>query len=221
MCTPDVKFAYVPQFRAWLYVAIGFWAVERVARLVQLLSVTLLRSFILRHAFIQADAQLIEGAIVLRVPFHASGGWTAGQHAYLSFWDAGLLRRPHLFAQTHPFSIANIPSEFNNCTQLFVMRIHGGVTKSLAAHLADVGGSAKLRVCLEGPYGSERGASASMFDNVLLVAGGSGITHCLSHLSDVVAKAKLPASRTTKITLVWSVQHLGESISWCKSSSFN
>ncbi|KAL8290349.1 hypothetical protein RQP46_002607 [Phenoliferia psychrophenolica] len=204
-----VDFAYQPQFRAWVWVAVGFWAFERMARLVQFFSLTLLRSFILRPAFIEAEAQVVEGAILLRVPF-PQAGYSAGQHAYLTFLDAGLLRRAHLLVQSHPFSIANVPSEDNKGTQLFVMRIHGGLTKSLASHLAQLPSPTKLRVAVEGPYGGDRGTSPSLFDQVLLVAGGSGITHCISHLSDLVAKAKAPTSRTTKVTLVWSIQTLAQ-----------
>ncbi|KAL8277144.1 hypothetical protein RQP46_010472 [Phenoliferia psychrophenolica] len=185
-----VDFAYQPQFRAWVWVAVAFWAIERVARLVQAFSVTLLRSFIFRSALIESEAHLIEGAIILRVPF-PSTGYSAGQHAYLSFADAGLLHA-------------------NNGTQLFVMRVHGGLTKSLASHLAQLPSPTKLRVCLEGPYGGDRGASSSLFDQVLLIAGGSGITHSLSHLSNLVEKAKSSASRTTKVTLVWTIQHLAQ-----------
>ncbi|KAL8277150.1 hypothetical protein RQP46_010478 [Phenoliferia psychrophenolica] len=166
-----------PELRAWLYVAIGFWAFERIARI----SSTFIRSWRLHPVVIEAEAQLIHDAIVLRVPFHST--WRAGEHAYLSILDSNFVRWPHLFAQTHPFSIANIPSSADR-TQLFVIRVHDGITKTIARHLeVRPQRTGLIRLSVEGP-------------------------HCLSHLDDIVAQSRQPASRSTTVTLVWTIQQL-------------
>lgn len=69
-----------PPLVLYTWIAIGFWAYERLTRILQLFVSTSLR---FRAPLVQARAVLIEGAIVLRVPF--KGTWKPGQHAYLSF----------------------------------------------------------------------------------------------------------------------------------------
>lgn len=62
---------------------------------------------------------------------------------------------------------------------LFVLRQRDGVTGSLAAYLEQFSSStADIRVCVEGPYGAP--IDVEQYDEMLLVAGGSGITHMAS-----------------------------------------
>ena len=63
----------VPALAVWLYVPVGFWIFERLARMLQLVSISLLAKLQFRSPFIKARATLIEGAVVLRVPF--KGKW--------------------------------------------------------------------------------------------------------------------------------------------------
>mgnify|MGYP003876220857 CR=1 FL=1 len=63
----------VPSLKVWLYVPLGFWIFERVARALQLVSISLLCKLQFRAPLVKARATLIEGAIVLHVPF--KGEW--------------------------------------------------------------------------------------------------------------------------------------------------
>lgn len=174
--------ADVPALKVWLYVPLAFWIFERVARALQLVSINLLCRFKFRAPLIKARATLIEGAVVLHVPF--KGEWAAGQHAYLSFWDPSFLSTPWIYFQSHPFSIANVPScsvadEKGRRDMLFVMRTRDGMTKTLAHRIAQSPtGEAELWMTLEGPYGGC--TDTEQFHNVLLIAGGSGISHVMS-----------------------------------------
>nr|POE56286.1 ferric/cupric reductase transmembrane component 2 [Quercus suber] len=73
--------------------------------------------------------------------------------------------------ETHPFSLfATNPAEF-------VVNARDGFTRSL--HQAAVANSGKkLRAAIEGPYGQP--PAVLDFDKVVIIAGGSGATFCLS-----------------------------------------
>jgi predicted ferric reductase len=169
---------HVPRLVGWVWAPIGLWALERTARALRCFT-TRLR---LRYPLPLATATLLDGgAIVLRVPF--KGTWSSGQHAYLSFPGLSLADAPH------PFSIANVPvvtdggGDLVN-EMLFVMGVRGGLTASIAKHLEDFSSrSTQLRVAVEGPYGSSD--SPGRYDEILLIAGGTGITHICSSKSGV------------------------------------
>ncbi|GAA5991533.1 hypothetical protein JCM11641_000197 [Rhodosporidiobolus odoratus] len=213
---------HVPSLAVWLYVPLGFWIFERVARALQLFSISMLCKFQFRAPLVKAQATLIEGAVVLRVPYR--GKWRAGQHAYISFWDPSFLRTPHVYFQSHPFSIANVPTcseeDAQGChDMLFVMRIRDGLTKTLANRLAKSStGSAPLWITLEGPYGGS--TDTEQFHEILLVAGGSGISHVMSMLADILYKAKTSYSRATRVRVVWTVQNIEQSI-WTLTELLN
>ncbi|GAA5876800.1 hypothetical protein JCM8547_003169 [Rhodosporidiobolus lusitaniae] len=213
---------HVPSLAVWLYVPLGFWIFERVARALQLMSINLLAKFQFRAPLVKARATLIEGAVVLRVPF--KGEWSAGQHAYISFWDSSFLRTPHVYFQSHPFSIANVPNcsepdELGRHEMLFVLRTRDGLTKTLANRLArSPTGSADLWITLEGPYGGS--TDTEQFHEILLIAGGSGISHVMSMLADTLHKARTSYSQATKVRVVWTVQNIEQSI-WTLTELLN
>lgn len=77
-------------------------------------------------------------------------------------------------------------------------------------NLADNGqtrnGPFKATVILEGPYGGLGNTLLPSFSSVLLVAGGSGITHSLSLAHDLIMKAPTGVVRARAIDLVWLVK---------------
>ncbi|GAA6012427.1 hypothetical protein JCM10207_007083 [Rhodosporidiobolus poonsookiae] len=222
---------HAPPLRHFTYTAIALWAFERATRLVQFFSLELLLRFRARRPLVKATATLVHGAIVLRVP-NAKGGWKAGQHVYISF--PSFLK---VCWQSHPFSVANVPSlaplppsptnsgsssptlasppspRSDSNEMLFVLRVQRGMTARLAQRLATRKDSTeKLSIAVEGPYGGMR-ADVGRFEEVVLVAGGSGITHVMSVLADAVQKVKLNQARTRRIHLIWVIQHVEQS-SW-------
>ncbi len=122
----------------------------------------------------------------------------------------GPLFVPCRFGQVHPFTVAN--SSGPGVTHVeFVIRVHGGLTSTLAKLLIKQGASGlKLPVGLEGPYASR--PRFEEFDRVLLVAGGSGITFVSSVLSEIVQAGRI-GSTTKVVDFVWSVHHLDQ-VQW-------
>jgi len=166
----------------------------------------------LRSPVTVATASVVNGAILLSVPFPAHT-WSEGQHVYISFMSLSILSK----FQSHPFSIANAPHTGDDATTSnlqLILRTKGGVTKTLARYINQhaVDGIATLKVVVEGPYGHGSTASvAGDFETVLLFAGGSGITHPASVLDALTQLISHQKIRTSSAHLVWAVQHLGAS----------
>ncbi len=153
-------------------------------------------------------------------------GWVAGQHIRLR-----LLLGTQVF-ESHPLSICNAPSSITNIPStrgqiLLGVRAVGdwsrGInTLALTAPAKDeedgegcCGDKIKrteVMVMIDGPYG---GISFDLgrYEQVLLVAGGAGITFTLGVLDDLVGrivKGRLGGERTRKVQFAWCVRSFGE-----------
>lgn len=67
----------------------------------------------------------------------------------------------------------------NDRELVIVLKAKKGVTKLVRNFVERKGGKASMRLAIEGPYGSK--STAHRFDNVLLLAGGSGLPGPISH----------------------------------------
>ncbi|GAA5860738.1 hypothetical protein JCM8547_005519 [Rhodosporidiobolus lusitaniae] len=217
---------HAPPLHHFTYASIALWAFERLLRLLQFFSLNLLLKLDAKKPLVKARATLVHGAIVLRVP-NKKGNWGAGQHAYIGFPSFS-----KVCWQSHPFSIANVPSSSflpspspsspsPSCASpenemLFILRVQRGMTTRLAQRLSRCEDSTEeVWVAVEGPYGGAR-REVGRYEEVVLVAAGSGITHVMSVLADAIQKVQAGESRTTSIHLIWIIQHVEQS-SWLVS----
>ncbi|KAI5479003.1 ferric-chelate reductase [Pseudohyphozyma bogoriensis] len=202
-----------PIIEPWVYAASAIWIFERVCRLISHLAGVLHTRVVLRRPLLQAEATVVSGAILLNVPFPA-GTWEAGQHCYISFWGREVLSKPWLYGQSHPFSIITIPKADGTPELRFALRIKKGVTRTLANHILAVTNNTSkpvpLTVSVEGPYGHTPFLGA---ESLLLVAGGSGVTHVASLLAEAIKKVKEGVSATSYVRFVWAVHHLDQ-VGW-------
>ncbi|GAA5965128.1 hypothetical protein JCM8115_006672 [Rhodotorula mucilaginosa] len=210
-----------PITQSWVYAAVGIWVAERVLRLLHHFISLHGRRIFVRAPVIKAKASVVAGAIKLAVPARGLR-WAPGQHCYISFWGLELARRPWLYGptQAHPFSVANVPSDNEHNELRFVMRIHDGITSALARTIearAATAGSSEVDcyISLEGPHG--RCMQTSDFDTLLLIAGGSGITHPLSMLEYACAQAAIGETAVRKICLVWALHRLAQ-VEWIRET---
>ncbi len=74
-----------------MWAGVAVWCFERVWRWTRLVW----NRVGLHKPVIMAEAEVSNGAVLLRVPF-PEGGWRAGQHFYLYFWGTGFLLQPWL-----------------------------------------------------------------------------------------------------------------------------
>ncbi|CAH7681698.1 hypothetical protein PPACK8108_LOCUS14338, partial [Phakopsora pachyrhizi] len=159
-----------------------------------------------------------------------SDGWKAGQHVYIRVFNG---RRT---LEKHPFTIANAPARLapsGRNTLVLVVKAAGAFTGSLHrvgyAEAALVGGDyeksgsvlegdilsayngaaseSRLGVAIEGPYGSSL-IDMCDFETVLLFAGGSGFTYCMSTLEHIVGSASYGQGVTKTVFVVWTLRDL-------------
>ncbi|GAA6052042.1 hypothetical protein JCM3770_002336 [Rhodotorula araucariae] len=148
---------------------------------------------------------------VTMVQSHAlSTGWRAGQHVWLRVPAAAGVHRGW---ETHPFTIANAPSE---CSPLdgshnltLLAKATGGWTRAVQARAyeaVDPDEAPVINCAIEGPYGGVMYTDFADSHAVLLVAAGSGITFCASILEELVHSATLGQLAARSVTLVWTVK---------------
>ncbi|KAI0769659.1 ferric reductase NAD binding domain-containing protein [Trametes elegans] len=145
---------------------------------------------------------LPENMVKMSIPTHLK--WRPGQHFFVRFLDLGI----HV-ASSHPFTVATLPSrraetkESGNLIEIYA-RVHGGITSRLATLCRD-GSMRASRVLLDGPYGGvER--NLGVYDRVLLLAGGSGVTFVVPLFLDILRRALEGKFTCRKVHLVWAVR---------------
>ncbi|KAF5361182.1 hypothetical protein D9758_009046 [Tetrapyrgos nigripes] len=162
---------------------------------------------------LDASTELISPHLVrvtLRRPAHFH--WAPGQFAYLITPTVSLLP-----FEGHPFTIASYDSKMNakeiTSTSgsssskaywkelVFLVNVRDGFTKRLS-HVAAQKGT--IKVFVDGPYGQRNDLSG--YDNVVLIAGGTGVTYTLPMLLDIVEGARAGKRNCKRVVFVWAVR---------------
>jgi predicted ferric reductase len=126
-----------------------------------------------------------------------------GQHCFLRFHHLSPL-------DNHPFTLASATSHTPQSPQkqqklLFIAKVHDGFTRKLASYCSAGTGKRETTVCIDGPYGGMSRPQVEMrYNSLLLIAGGSGISYCLSWLTYATSLAK--SERLESVHLVWAVR---------------
>ncbi|KAJ7701243.1 ferric reductase like transmembrane component-domain-containing protein [Mycena rosella] len=158
------------------------------------------------------------GMSIISVPA-ATTGWRAGQHIRLRALVGG-----RTFAHAHPLTALCAPLD-TTCLApppglLLAARACGPWSRALHAFGQDFsenfegakGGSEGRAVylVLDGPYGGPT-LDPGAYDDVLFLAGGSGVTATLGLLDDLVGRcvrrARARGERTRRVEWVWCVKH--------------
>jgi len=130
--------------------------------------------------------------------------YTPGQHCFLRFPKLSMV-------DNHPFTLASAPAatqmEDNYLT--FLVRTHSGFTRRLATY-GQLHADQQLFAWIDGPYGGIGRRLELLYDELILVAGGSGITACLPWLEQAV---RVKEARVRRVVLLWSVTS-EEHLSW-------
>lgn len=184
----------------------------------------MLAAFVLLQIFRQAKTRQFSGTIAvipgtsliqitIPLPFaNDAKAFKPGQHVHLSRPPLGhpsSLSYVHTFAQryrTNPFTIASLPPTDNRL--ILIARPLAGNTAHLAAvahALRTDSTPTSIPLTLEGPYGSPPDLSATLFDNILLIAGGIGATFTAPLFRTVVDR-----NPATRVRFVWAVRRLAE-----------
>jgi ferric-chelate reductase len=152
---------------------------------------------------------------VVRLDFtmKSSSSWKIGQHFYLCFPEGSIW-------QSHPMTPLSHPGLVDRqVTHSYVFRAKSGETKKIAELVAKRLASVRdnnsdnsssrddrtgtdISVLLTGPYGENLADQLAPMNNILCVAGGTGITYVLPVLLEL---AKFDLSGR-KIDLIWVVR---------------
>ncbi|OJJ95982.1 hypothetical protein ASPACDRAFT_126255 [Aspergillus aculeatus ATCC 16872] len=120
----------------------------------------------------------------IRITIPVAFRWRPGQHCFLRFTSFGLLHA----LSAHPFTICSLPAEKpgDESHLVFYIRHQGGFTARLYEY-AVARLEAFVPVLVDGPYGGINLQSYVCSDNLLLIAGGSGIGWTLPFIQQFLA----------------------------------
>ena len=146
--------------------------------------------------------------------------WRPGQHYFLRFLSISIF-------DNHPFTVASIPRTYYNGhpkeeggafvddggeppnIMTFLIRSHAGFTRKLSKSVEKDTmelSSTSTKAWLDGPYGGCPLHLEHMYNNIICVAGGGGISSLLpwiSHLAEMMSRG---ACLTTQVHLIWIVR---------------
>ena len=113
----------------------------------------------------------------------------------------------------HPFTIASLPimgsSPHDRTEMQLLIQKASGLTAKLFKTLS-ARKSETIPVLIDGPYGGLEG-DLTIYEHVILVAGGTGITFAKPVLEDLLQRMQYSRTKTTTIELIWCVRTAGES----------
>lgn len=153
-----------------------------------------------------------ENAIKITIPTQMK--WRPGQYVYL--------RMPGISVfENHPFTIASLcsddfPSAYGEGYRdmVLVFRPFGGFTNKVLRSALEHGPWHTYRAFVDGPYGGMQ-RRIEAFDDVVLIAGGSGITAIVSQLLSLIKKMRDGKAVTRKVHVIWALKR-PETMEWFK-----
>lgn len=211
------------EVKVWVWIPIGLLVFDRVARYAwaTYANLSIFHRSPTKHALWANRATFtpLPGNVTRVTIENPTVGWKAGQHAFLTCHSLVPL-------QSHPFTIASIPSDGK---MEFLIRAEKGGTRRFfrfaSKHHGILGSPEKAAdeetrtVFIDGPYGAIR--PLQQFDSVVLLAGGMGATYIMPCLRDIVVGWKgsgrgegtACTTATKRIRVVWVVKSRSQ-LSW-------
>lgn len=151
-----------------------------------------------------------ENAIKITIPTQVR--WRPGQYIYLRMPGISIF-------ENHPFTIASLcsddfPSGYGDEYRDMVIcfRPFGGFTNRVLKSALEKGPWHTYRAFIDGPYGGMR-RRLDAFDNVIMIAGGSGITAIISQLLDLIKRMRDGKAITKNVTVIWAIKR-PETLEW-------
>lgn len=139
-------------------------------------------------------------------------GWRAGQHVRLRVFGIGMSR----VFEAHPFTIASAPDSGG---LVLMAKAVGDWTEKLYELAASGEGAQRdtseaemgvwkrrATVMIEGPYGGLGHTLPTSFSSLILMAGGSGISHSLALAQDIIQRSPSGVVAARTVDLVWVVR---------------
>ncbi|CAI4036654.1 hypothetical protein SMKI_15G5050 [Saccharomyces mikatae IFO 1815] len=167
----------------WIYAAIAIWVTDRLVRIVRM-------SY---FGFPKATLQLIGDDLIRLTVKKPARLWKAqpGQYVFVSFLH------PFYFWQSHPFTVLDSVSKEGEL--VIILKEKKGVTKLVKRYISRNGGSASMRLAIEGPYGSS--SPVHHYDNVLLLTGGTGLPGPIAHAIKLGKTSAAAGKQSVKLVI--------------------
>jgi ferric-chelate reductase len=190
--------------RVYIYIPIGLYLFERLLRT-------------LRYTYNNirpGKATLIHlpgGVTKIVVSMRQVKSWTPGSFVLLSLPRFGL-------GQSHPATIASVPSSHEG-KLIFFLKAHHGFTSRVHANASVVSlqeGSPGLPpqsrysktmhlALIDGPYGGKQ-LDIAAYNSVLLIAGSTGVSFTLPILLDLAFRAQKQKLPVREVTFIWAIK---------------
>jgi hypothetical protein len=201
--------------RIYVGIALAIFLVDRVVY-----RIGIKRTTVEAMASIMQDDETVKlSAEILKLPrsnvsrlvgMSVRHGWKAGDHVFVTVPS---LARKYIF-QAHPLTIASAapPVEATQAQLDLLIRVKDGFSSDL---LTNVRSHERLKVQLDGPYGSSNARTMlEESDLTILIAGGSGIAvtwPLVNHLLDISRSSETTIAPTfslhsQKIVFIWIVR---------------
>ncbi|WPK27769.1 hypothetical protein PUMCH_005169 [Australozyma saopauloensis] len=150
-----------------MFAAVAVWGFDRIVRIAR----------IMMFGFPEAQVTLLKDKLEVIVPRPRHWKPIVGGYVWIYFGDM------KYFWQAHPFTYMH---DENNV--MLYCTVHSGVTEKIAKKLRanPSGPSMKMRVTLEGPYGTS--SPIEHHSDVVFVAGGNGIPGMLNEFKHLLKK---------------------------------
>ena len=191
--------------RIFIWLAIGFFLLDRLSRFA--------RSAFNNSKPGKATLTSLPGSVTkVTVSSQRAKSWKPGQHVFLSIPRFG-------FGQSHPATIASIPSSHKN-DMVFILRAHQGFTKRLLSGTSSsstdslLGKEKSDTSCpeerflafIDGPYGASHSDFAA-FDTTILIAGSTGVTFTLPILLDIAHRTSTQSLPLRNVIFIWMIKN--------------
>jgi hypothetical protein len=113
--------------------------------------------------------------------------------------------------QSHPFTIASVPSKHDSKLK-FVVRAKQGFTRRLLDKAVEISTSEqKVVAYVNGPYGNP--ISFAQFERVYLFAGGTGATYTIPLMLELCRRCIQQTIPCRHVTFIWAIRSLSQ-LSW-------
>ncbi|KAF2708230.1 hypothetical protein K504DRAFT_382043 [Pleomassaria siparia CBS 279.74] len=153
-----------------------------------------------------------ENAIKVTIPTQMK--WRPGQYVYL--------RMPGISVfENHPFTVASLcsddfPSQYGEGYRdmVLVFRPFGGFTNKVYQSALEHGPWHTYRAFVDGPYGGMQ-RRIEAFEDVVLIAGGSGITAIISQVLSLIKRMRDGKAVTRRVHVIWALKR-PETMEWFK-----
>lgn len=183
----------------WIYVSIGFVALERIARLIRVFN-----SGYYSKGVFQLCETVSDEPSVFRITISYSQQWEprAGSYAYIR------ILTPTAFWQSHPFTVYQLHADEGGETTLqAVCKAKSGLTSQIVEKLLEARNHELVwRVLLDGPYGSAM--PIHTYDSLLIISGGIGFTASYSYAPRLNREPS-----PSRILFIWVIRE-EEMMSW-------